>query len=223
MADSNFWRDLAERFRSLPASLPIRADWLIDADGATWSWMISGALKRDTEIQFAALARRGGVEIDPNRDSLAVWLDAVWQQENPGRSRLNGPIAAQSRGGEVGTRLNGGTLERVCGLSATLASVRENLTLDEERIARIKNEQNKAPRPSNQEESISVQIDRLREECNLTVEELAEALQIEPRSVYRHLSGKSIPRKKQIRRYQEIFSERTGRVVSILQTSGKRQ
>jgi hypothetical protein len=100
MADSNFWRDLAERFRSLPASLPIRADWLIDADGTTWSWVVSGALKRDTEVQFAALARRGGIEIDPSRDSLAVWLNAVWEQENPGRERLNGPITNQLRTGE---------------------------------------------------------------------------------------------------------------------------
>ena len=41
-------------------------------------------------------------------------------------------------------------------------------------------------------ETLGDQIDRLREECRLTVEELAENLNIESRSVYRHLSGEAI-------------------------------
>jgi hypothetical protein len=72
-------------------------------------------------------------------------------------------------------------------------------------------------------ESISVQLNRYREECRFTVEELAEAVSIEPRSVYRHLSGESEPRLRQIGAYERTFSDRLGKKVVIHKTSGKRQ
>ena len=81
-----------------------------------------------------------------------------------------------------------------------------------------------AARPESQKaETVGEQIDSLRAECRYTVEELAEKLGIQPRSVYRHLSGEAIPRKPHLGAYERVFSERLGRKVFIIQTSGKRQ
>ena len=70
--------------------------------------------------------------------------------------------------------------------------------------------------------SIGAQIDVFRQELRMTVEELAEAIDIDPRSVYRHIAG-TIPRQKQIREYEKLFSEKLEKKVSLSQTSVKRQ
>ncbi|MGB2635016.1 MAG: helix-turn-helix transcriptional regulator, partial [Candidatus Acidiferrum sp.] len=67
-----------------------------------------------------------------------------------------------------------------------------------------------APIALNKPEPIAKQIDRLREESRLTVEEVAEALDVDPRSVYRHLSGQANPRSRQIAAYEELCSDLTG-------------
>jgi gas vesicle protein len=63
--------------------------------------------------------------------------------------------------------------------------------------------------------SISEQLKSLQSECRMTAEEIAEPIQIEPRSVYRHLSGDTMPRRRQIAAYEKLFSERTGRAIRI--------
>jgi DNA-binding transcriptional ArsR family regulator len=71
-------------------------------------------------------------------------------------------------------------------------------------------------------ESLASQLNRLREECNITVEELAEALDVTPRSIYRHLDD-TPPRRKQIRAYEALFTKLLGRKIVMPKTSGKRQ
>jgi DNA-binding XRE family transcriptional regulator len=70
--------------------------------------------------------------------------------------------------------------------------------------------------------SIQQQLDDLRNECRLTVEDLAEALDVAPRSIYRHLSGEAIPRNRQVAAYEKLFSKQLGKSIR-LETSGKRQ
>jgi hypothetical protein len=73
-----------------------------------------------------------------------------------------------------------------------------------------------------QEQPIAVQLKKLSDECRMTVEEVAEAVAVEPRSVYRHLSGEAIPRKRQLAAYERVFTEKLKRPIR-LKTSGKRQ
>jgi hypothetical protein len=75
--------------------------------------------------------------------------------------------------------------------------------------------------PQPEAQAIEGQLDALRVECRLTVEDLAEALDIAPRSVYRHLSGEAIPRNRQIAAYENLFSKQLGKSIH-LETSGKR-
>lgn len=68
-----------------------------------------------------------------------------------------------------------------------------------------------APIALKKSEPIAKQIDRLREESRLTIEEVAEALDLAPRSIYRHLSGQANPRSRQIAAYEDLFSKRLKR------------
>jgi DNA-binding XRE family transcriptional regulator len=77
-------------------------------------------------------------------------------------------------------------------------------------------------------EPVGKQIDDLRKKCRMTVEELADALDVTPRSVYRHLSGKADPRARQIAAYEKLFSQKLNKSVRLdtsveRQTSSKRQ
>jgi len=63
--------------------------------------------------------------------------------------------------------------------------------------------------------ALADQIEKLREECRLTVEDLSEGIGIAARSVYRHLSGKTIPRKRQIATYEAYFSKKLSKAVRL--------
>jgi hypothetical protein len=64
------------------------------------------------------------------------------------------------------------------------------------------------------EESVAEQIKRLRIECRLTWQNLADALGVDVRSIHRHRTG-AIPRATQIAAYEKLFSEKTGRPVTL--------
>jgi hypothetical protein len=73
-----------------------------------------------------------------------------------------------------------------------------------------------AAQPESQKaETISVQIDRLRQECRLTLEELAEKTGITTRSVQRHVAGDSDPYDRNVRAYERVFSNLLNRHVVI--------
>jgi DNA-binding XRE family transcriptional regulator len=89
----------------------------------------------------------------------------------------------------------------------------------------------KSEKPSSKSQTvkgISSQIDDLRNECRMTVEDLADALDVTPRSIYRHLSGEADPRSRQIAAYEKLFSEKLAKPIRLntsvkRQTSSKRQ
>jgi hypothetical protein len=72
-------------------------------------------------------------------------------------------------------------------------------------------------------ESIAVQLQRLREQSRLTVEKLAELVNIDSRSVERHLAGKAQPRIGHIGAYERAFTEAIGINVVINKTPLKRR
>ena len=64
-------------------------------------------------------------------------------------------------------------------------------------------------------EPLSEQIDRLRNECDVSAEKIAEFLHVVPRSIYKHLAGQTVPRREHIEAYQRLFSERLKRPVAL--------
>jgi len=78
------------------------------------------------------------------------------------------------------------------------------------------------PTPDNETKPLGEQIRELRDESRLSNEKLAKALEVDIRSISRHLSSEHIPRNDHLVAYEDIFSETLKRPVR-LDTSGKRQ
>jgi DNA-binding transcriptional ArsR family regulator len=63
--------------------------------------------------------------------------------------------------------------------------------------------------------TVGEQIRKLSDECRLTVEELAEAIEVSPRTVYRHLAGDAQPQPRHLAAYEKHFTARLRRPVQI--------
>jgi DNA-binding transcriptional ArsR family regulator len=210
MKDSEFWRALSTEFRALDPSICLHAYWISKPNDNSIEWKLfaDGDGCDSVNAQFKALAMRAGIKIsefDSSLEPLTLWL----------------VVLKASGKGETETTPEGfaaGSIFRLCEASAAVGSDLEAKALIRERVAATK------PQSAQPEslESFASQIDALRAECRLTVEELAEAIDVKARSVYRHLKG-VVPRGKQLRAYEREFSQRLERKVVLSQTSSKRQ
>ena len=81
--------------------------------------------------------------------------------------------------------------------------------------------ESRAPEP--EPETVGQQIDRLRDECRMRAEDLAELLDCDPTTVYRHVSGSMTPRLKTLGAYERVFSKSLNRKVVIHRTPVKRK
>ena len=75
------------------------------------------------------------------------------------------------------------------------------------------------PQAITPEESIAAQLQKLRDECRWTIEDLAEAAEISTRQVARHLSGQFKPHPRKISAYERAFSKRLKRQVVVRKMS----
>lgn len=74
MSDSEFWRDLAEKFLSIAESTAVlTADW----EGTSSTWTVRGP--QIFQAKFGALARRGAMRLASREctDLLEAWLEAL--------------------------------------------------------------------------------------------------------------------------------------------------
>jgi hypothetical protein len=67
--------------------------------------------------------------------------------------------------------------------------------------------------------SIATQIQRLRDECRWTNEQLAEVAELSTRQVARHVSGEAMPYKRNIAAYERVFSNKLKRQIVISKKS----
>lgn len=63
--------------------------------------------------------------------------------------------------------------------------------------------------------TVGKQINALRNECRLSVEQLAEKIGIEPRSVQRHIADSTAPYPRHLRKYETEFSKLLNRKIVI--------
>jgi hypothetical protein len=72
-------------------------------------------------------------------------------------------------------------------------------------------------------ETIGEQVERLREECRWTHEQVADAAGFDPTTVARHIGGAMIPSIRSLGKYERAFSKQLGRKIVIHKTPGKRR
>jgi hypothetical protein len=85
----------------------------------------------------------------------------------------------------------------------------------EQKITRPSSSATPAPVPPKTIDTIAAQINRLRNECHLTAEELAEEVELDSRTVQRHLAGETTPYARHLRIYERVFSKILNRQVVI--------
>jgi ribosome-binding protein aMBF1 (putative translation factor) len=115
-----------------------------------------------------------------------------------------------------------GSISDVCEASANLCRTLERQAFQAEFEERQQPDPKPRPSsdltvPSSPEETIAAQLQRLRLECDLTEEALAEQVNMDIRSVQRHLAGESVPRALSVRKYERAFSKLLNRQVVIRQ------
>ncbi|MGO4880158.1 MAG: helix-turn-helix domain-containing protein [Bryobacteraceae bacterium] len=72
-------------------------------------------------------------------------------------------------------------------------------------------------------ETVGQQIERLRTECRLSVEELAELMDLDPSTISRHQTNTLTPSLRHLGRYDKVFSKQLKRNIVIQKTPSKRK
>lgn len=224
MPSSDFWRDLSAQFLKLPdPGKELRADWAYQVgSGEIGDWTLTGIPNRFLKNQFEVLAKRGAMEIasDPSTELLIVWLEALRKDGSDFRISSTGSSIDTVIDRDV--QLVFGSIFHICEASASFCKKQESRALQTE----FNERHSSAPTPPKTAspalpatETVAEQISRLREECRLTVEELAEKIGVEPRSVQRHEAGASEPYARHWRAYEREFSKILKRQIFISKLS----
>lgn len=219
MANSKFWRNLAKAFRALQVDSRMRAEWHYIIGEAPKEWTLAG-LSPMARIRFEALARRGAAALSDaaGSDLLVVWLEALRVASGTSRFIKERPGTEQNSDGTGVAHHRSGIIWRVCEASAIYCGEREGCAREAELRAKLQTREDhakaaKTVRPDG--ESVGRQIDRLRKECPLTEEQLAEMMEVATRTVQRHASDACLPRSRSLVRYSRLFSKLLGRKIVI--------
>ncbi len=151
MLESDFWRDLAEKFRPLDPLQLLRADWhqVVEVGEqvppvATWHLVGTDRNTRSILFDFDALARRGGPRVHPVMDSRDGWLEAL--KEYQLNAEIQGTGIESKPDGTIVAHVYSGSIMRVCQASVDLCKLLESLALETERLANIHEQQKDDPK-----------------------------------------------------------------------------
>jgi hypothetical protein len=125
MHKSEFWADLAKKFRELPNDDGrFRIEWtqIVGKPGIHWKLLATP----ETRASFEALATRAGFALDPDSDNfLFSWL-SVLKEDSYGAGITKNVVVLSLIEGEDGHDEIQGSIEDPCGASAVRCSVLES-------------------------------------------------------------------------------------------------
>jgi hypothetical protein len=155
MLDSDFWRDLAEKFRAIKdPHNKLHAIWqyTVKVDEqpppfAEWNFGISDQRMLSVRYEFETVARRGGPKVHPYMDSLIGWLEAL--RESGLNAEMSGSGIKSTPDGALTDRTYSGRISRICEASADLCKQYESLALEMERVAQVQEEARIKSEPHN--------------------------------------------------------------------------
>lgn len=151
MLDSDFWWDLAEKFRAIDPRWQLHAKWhqVIKVGEqlpptTEWLWIGADPELRSIQLEFTALATRGGPKIYPRMDALTGWLEAVRQYESSPKS-FEAEVDTDPTTGAVIARHYRGVVPDARQGSINLCKRYEALALETERMALLHEQQENDP------------------------------------------------------------------------------
>jgi hypothetical protein len=146
MLDSDFWRDLAEKFRAIKdPHNKLHAIWQYTAKVgepsppfAEWKFGMSDQRMLSVRYEFETVARRGGPKVYPYMESLTGWLEAL--RGSGLNAEMSGSGVKSNPDGTITDHTYSGRIVRICEASADLCKQYESLALEAERMAQVQEE-----------------------------------------------------------------------------------
>jgi len=228
MSDSAFWRRLADKFRALPreyAAILHAEKYVVLGETEKAKWRLSGHV--GPKAEFEALARRGARRFPKTpvaTDLLNLWIETLFQKVPDSKDQ-----------GFFGTNIFDYQAE---GVRKSINSIMYNLprrsadyckVMEAESVQRefddslvVKHVLVSAVPDPLAPLTTAGQIQKLRLECNWTIEVLARKTGFDEKTVKRHLSGNAMPRLGNLAIYQQAFSKVLNRQILIDKTPPKR-
>lgn len=245
MTPERLWHNLARKFRDIfdPGS-QLHAKWKHPRGSPhDTRWEIAGEASAEARTQLLSLAKFAGHQLDPDSaDPLRVWLNKL--KDTRPSHEMDTREFTQADGSEISYEY--GTLKElrnacanICDqleLVAMVAGVHPEAARPQginivrrakqqlgQLLGQRSSDSSTQERPDVQDqkkkETIGAQIKRLRDECRWTLEELAEAIDNNERTVRRHEADEVAPYARTIRAYERVFSKRLERKIVISKMS----
>src|ERR1019366_6597537 len=164
-----------------------------DSEGNERAGHLSGTIQRvcEASANYCALL-----------ESRALAAERRAQQQAPGNAAdEQGAAPAQAGASDIAGRE---------GIRQNSEAIQAVLNLADRSLA---HPPHATPKASARPKDAGQEINRLREECRLTIEDLAEAIGAAPRTVQRHLAGKNRPLPRFVAAYEHVFSRLLKRKV----------
>jgi hypothetical protein len=238
MADSSFWRGLAEKFRAVDTHGMLRAEWdYIVGSGGHGEWKLAGA-GRSATIQFETLAKRGAAALSDAGTSnlLIVWLEVLRLTSGNFKSDRYG--IEQNADGSEGAHHQTGTIWRVCEASADYCNGLESNALEAEALKEIE-QPGRAPdeeipesvgqaiadaeivlRKKSFATPLGRNLDRLRRESGWSYGDMATAAEIDKKLILGHVNKGKKANPGTLATYARTFTEKLGRPVTVAELEG---
>jgi hypothetical protein len=223
MANSRFWGRLAKMFRALQVNSRMRAEWhYIDGCGLR-QWALTTA-SVTSRIRFIALARRGAAalsEAGGGSDPLDIWLEALLLVDRNSRLIMKRFGYEEDADGTEGAHHQTGMISRVCEASANCCDELESRAREAELRIKLQADEDRAKASEithSSGESVGCQIDRLRKECRMTLEQLAGKVDLNIRTVQKQIADTYMPLGRNLTTYERVFSKSLDRKIVIKNT-----
>jgi hypothetical protein len=219
MANSKFWQTLAKAFRALLVNSRMRAEWHYIVGEGPKEWTLADASPM-TRIRFEALARRGAAAL--SGADVSDWLEALRLARGTARFITERSGTEQNTDGTGVAHHRSGIIWRVCEASANYCDELQGRAREAELRRKIQAQEGRAKAVKTVHpdgESVGRQIDLLRNECQLTEEQLAEKMMITARTVQRHISDTCLPLSRSLTGYSRLFSKLLRRQIVIRKMS----
>jgi len=233
LASSEFWRNLANEFRSVRAEKAFHwAEWNSPGPDFPSGWAL--AEHYPFKMEFLPLALRAAHALTPDAPNpWFAWLDALKNYNPPSlkvvdKSRGIGVLTSDGREAiwVAGELHNLGTasadfckgLEIAAILNEAAAAQKDRELTVPANILEDNDDDSVPTVRVRQVETTGHEIERLRTESRITVERLAELMDLDPSTVSRHQTSDLKPSLRHLGRYDRVFSKLLGRKIVIGKT-----
>ena len=111
--------------------------------------------------------------------------------------------------------------EKFMGFNAEMRDIQRKLRELEGEMNQLRQLEEIASYPIQNKTVLGRNIDRLRNECGWSFDELAKAIELDKKALLAHVNKGATPRPSTLKTYADAFSEKLGRTVTVAEIMGE--